>query len=473
MSYQIWECTVCGFIYDEGKGLPKEGIAAGTRWQDIPDDWECPDCGVAKSDFDMVAISKIADNTTAIVANTDSVNSNVEQIAHENNAPETPNTINEEIAPIVIIGTGLAGYNLVKEFRKKDTMTPIIMVTADDGSYYAKPQLSVAFSQEKSPEQLVTSTAAEMAKKFNVDIRIFEHVKEINTNTHEIVLKESTLGYQKLVLATGSSCIEAPLQGNGLNYVFNINNLMDFKRYYTALLGKKKVLIIGAGLIGCEYANDMIQSGFEVDVVDPMPTVLSSLLPAEASDVVKSSLAQAGVKFHFGTVVKSINQYGAGVKATLADGKEIEADIVLSAIGVKANTTLAKQANLDVEQAIVVDKSLQTSVLDIYALGDCAQVDGKVLFHIAPLLECSKVLASVLYSEDAEVNYGVMPVMIKTSLCPVMVVPPPKNQAGSWQVKQRGHSVQARFINENNEVIGIALTDDAISEKTHYLKQLT
>ena len=436
--------------------MPKEGIPAGTRWQDIPDDWTCPDCDVGKADFEMVAVSQIA---VAVKEQVDEV------IVESVPVIATIAEIDWNRKPVVIVGTGLAGYHLAREFRKQDRNTPLIMLTADDGRFYSKPMISTAFAKAKQPDQLANSTAADMAEELKADVRIFSKVTEIDPELQVLKVGEDTIEYGKLVLASGAKCIESPLMGDGLSQVYSVNDLLDYTRFRTAIVGKKKVLIIGAGLIGSEYANDMIQSGFMIEVVEPMPTVLGTLLPEQASLAVQKSLEQAGVQYHFGTVVERVDKSGNGIKATLANGSVIEADAVLSAIGVRPDLKLASLSKLDTNRGILTDRSLQTSAKNIYALGDCAEVDGNLLFYVAPLMESARVLSKVLSDQQAQVHYGVMPVMVKTTLCPVVVSPPPRGAEGEWHVKVDDYNVFARFITSEGRLLGFALTGNATREK--------
>jgi rubredoxin-NAD+ reductase len=339
------------------------------------------------------------------------------------------------------------------------------MLTADDGRFYSKPMISTAFAKAKQPDQLANATAADMAEELQADIRIFSKVTEIDADLQLLKVGEDTIEYGKLVFASGAKCTEAPLTGDGLSRVYSVNDLLDYTRFRTSLVGKKKILIIGAGLIGSEYANDMIQSGFIIEVVEPMPSVLGTLLPEQASLAVQESLERAGVQYHFGTVVEKVDKFGNGIQATLANGTVIEADAVLSAIGVRPDLTLASLTKLDTNRGILTDRSLQTSAQNIYALGDCAEVDGNLLFYVAPLMESARVLGKVLSGQQAEVHYGVMPVMIKTTLCPVVVSPPPRDAEGEWHVTVDSCNVLARFITSEGKLLGFALTGDATKEK--------
>jgi len=440
--FQIWECIICGWIYDESKGWPDDDILPGTRWVDIPDDWTCPDCGVGKQDFEMIAVSA-SDGTQSTVKTS-----------------ELLGPIDQDQLPVIVVGTGLAGYNFAREYRKLNTTTPLIMITSDDGRMYYKPAISTGYHTNKSPDQLATATAEEMALELRAEIQTFTSIKSIDEHNQLLETSNGNLNYEKLVLATGARCIELPIAGDGLESIYSINNLMDYSAFRQAMEGKKHVLIIGGGLIGSEYANDLIQSGYEVTVVDPLPSVLSTLMPKAASDSVKNALANAGVQFHFETVVEKIENQATGVKATLASGNEVEADIVLSAVGVRPDLTLAKTAGLQTNRGIITDRSLKTSASNIYALGDCAEVDTHLLFYVAPLVEGAKKLASTINGEEQQVYYGTMPVIIKTTLFPVTVSPPPKTD-GQWHIDiESSTGVKALFKTPEGELVGYALTGD-------------
>lgn len=440
--FQIWECIICGWIYDESKGWPDDDILPGTRWVDIPDDWTCPDCGVGKQDFEMIAVSA-SDGPQSTVKTS-----------------ELLGPIDQDQLPVIVVGTGLAGYNFAREYRKLNTTTPLIMITSDDGRMYYKPAISTGYHTNKSPDQLATATAEEMALELRAEIQTFTSIKSIDAHNQLLETSNGNLNYEKLVLATGARCIELPIAGDGLESIYSINNLMDYSAFRQAMEGKKHVLIIGGGLIGSEYANDLIQSGYEVTVVDPLPSVLSTLMPKAASDSVKNALANAGVQFHFETVVEKIENQATGVKATLASGKEVEADIVLSAVGVRPDLTLAKTAGLQTNRGIITDRSLKTSASNIYALGDCAEVDTHLLFYVAPLVEGAKKLASTINGEEQQVYYGTMPVIIKTTLFPVTVSPPPKTD-GQWHIDiESSTGVKALFKTPEGELVGYALTGD-------------
>jgi rubredoxin-NAD+ reductase len=375
-------------------------------------------------------------------------------------------------APIVIVGTGLSGYSLAKEIRKQDKDTPIVMVTADDGHSYSKPMLSTGFTKGKEADELAQASAEAMVEQLNLQLRTYTTVTGIDPDAHELVLGDERLGYSKLVLAWGADVIRLSIAGDGHERVFSINDLMDYRAFRKALKGKKRVAIMGAGLIGCEFANDLRNGDVDVDVIAPSDALMPGLLPPAAAAAVRDGLEGLGVRFHLETVVEHIANSGDGVRLTLANGEELDSDLVISAVGLRPRTELAAAAGLETQRGIVVNRALETSMPDVYALGDCAEVDGHVLLYVLPLMACARALAKTLVSDRTEVKYGTMPVMVKTPCCPTAVCPPPANASGNWEVDADGQDVRALFKSESGEVLGFAVTGGYAMEKQALSKEV-
>lgn len=351
--------------------------------------------------------------------------------------------------PILIIGAGLAGWTTAREFRKLDTTTPVVLITADSGDFYAKPSLSNAFAQGKGPAQLVSTPAASMAATLNVTLQARTRVLAIDTAGRTVTTPAGRQAYSQLVLATGAQPIRVPLAGNAAQQVASVNSLEDFAAFHARLQpapdraanGRQHVLIMGAGLIGCEFANDLAQAGYRVSVVDPGARPLAALLPPDASAALQAALQAQGVGFHFGATVQAVDTDGAGLSVTLADGRTVAATCVLSAIGLRADTALAQAAGLTVDRAIVVNTRLQTSAAGVYALGDSAQyasvaslqsAHGATLPYVMPLMTAARALAANLAGTPAEVVFPLMPVSVKTPALPLVIAAPRPGTHGRW-----------------------------------------
>ena len=357
------------------------------------------------------------------------------------------------------MGAGLAGWTTAREFRKLDTTMPVFLVTADSGDFYAKPSLSNAFAQGRLPAQLVSTPAAKMAETLNVTLLAHTRVEAIDTAAQTLSVRNAgglqTLAFSSLVLATGAQAIRVPVQGDAADAVMSINSLDDFAAFHARLQAgaqtpgrpQRQVLIMGAGLIGCEFANDLAQAGMRVRVVDPGPRPLAALLPPEASAALQTSLEALGVQFDFECTVRAVDQAAGQLQATLATGESVPADAVLSAIGLRADTALAQAAGLLVDRAIVVNTFLQTSAAHIYALGDCAQyasapsllsMHGSTLPYVMPIMSAARALAATLAGSPTALVFALMPVSVKTPALPLVVAAAQTGLAGHWAAAGEG-----------------------------------
>ncbi len=394
--------------------------------------------------------------------------------------------------PLIIIGAGLAGWTTVREFRKLDTTTPVLLITADSGDFYAKPTLSNAFGQKRSPQQLVTTPAAQMAQTLNVTLLARSRVQSLDTTARSLKVQtpegEQTHAFSQLVLATGAQAIRVPMQGNAADKVLSVNSLEDFSALHSALGAdgagasssenhSKAVLVMGAGLIGCEFANDLVQAGFKVHVADPAARPLALLLPEQAGLQIQAALEALGVQWHFGTSVASVDTRDNGLLATLADGTTVQADVVLSAIGLRADTALATTAGIACERGIVVDDHLQTSTAHVYALGDCAQYASagrRTLPYVMPIMSAARALAATLAGTPTALVFPLMPVSIKTPAWPVVVATAHPGQPGEWVADPAPGNGEPggawRFVDPEGAQRGFVLTAKQTARRMEFAK---
>ena len=332
---------------------------------------------------------------------------------------------------VIIIGTGMAGYTVARELRKLDRHVPILLISEDAGDFYSKPTLSNALAMNKSPEQLVTFDAGAMRAQLNAGIIAHRKVERIVTGAHEVIVNGARLRYGKLVLALGADARRIPLSGDGAADVLSVNTLDDYTRFRARLDGAKSVALLGAGLIGCEFANDLALAGYDVTLIDPAATPLSRLLPELAGDAFARALDRHGVRLRLGRSVESVDRNASGYDVRLGNGEVIGADLVLSAVGLAPRTALASDAGLDIDIGIRTDAWCRTSDADIYALGDCAAIEGKVQPYVLPIMHAARALARTLAGEPTRVDFPVMPVTVKAPAAPTVIVPP--NETGTWR----------------------------------------
>ncbi|MEQ1591170.1 MAG: FAD-dependent oxidoreductase [Thiobacillaceae bacterium] len=386
------------------------------------------------------------------------------------------------MAPILIVGSGLAAYTLAKEFRQRDATTPLMLITADDGAFYSKPNLSNALSTGKTAAALAAASAEKMAADFNLKVLPNTRVTALDTGTQRVRLNNISadndeVHYHKLILALGADPIAHGLSGDAANEVLAVNDLNDYARFRSVLgaqvvAGRRRVTVLGGGLIGCEFANDLTNAGYAVSVIHLGDWPLERLLPAEAGKRLADSFAALGVNWHFGRSAQRVHHANDGLHVMLDNGEVIATDVVLSAIGLRPRTQLAQAASIPVNRGIVVDRYLETGAANVFALGDCAEVDGANLPYVQPLMIQARALAATLAGEKTAVVYPPMPVMVKTPAHPVAVLPPKPGATGSWQMDCSDTGICALHRDASGRLQGFALTGTETSRRLALVKEL-
>ncbi len=363
--------------------------------------------------------------------------------------------------PIIIVGTGLAGYNAAREIRKHDTVTPLILITEDDGAYYSKPSLSTAMSQGKSAQDLIVHTADQMASQLNAQIITQSRVLGLIPPAKRLDTTQGPLHYSACVLACGATPTELDIP-TPPHSIVHVNSRKDYATLCDHIQGKERVAILGSGLIGSEFANDLSKQNFSVDFISRSAMPLNHLLPAQAAQAVRDSLIQQGVRYHGGTTTRSIEAKHSAYQLTLSLGQVIEVDLILSAIGLGPNIQLAKAAGLKTNRGICVDRTLVSSDPHIYSLGDCAEIEGTLLQFVMPLMHQSRALGATLAGTPTRLTYPCMPVSVKTA-CAVTTVPP--HEPGTWQIEGSSPDFKGLCTSADGRLVGWALTGACTSHR--------
>jgi rubredoxin-NAD+ reductase len=373
--------------------------------------------------------------------------------------------------PIIIVGAGMAAYTIARELRKLDKAVPLLIITADNGGFYSKPMLSNAFAQKKLAAQLVTQSAVQMGEQLNANIMTGVRVDNIDIAARKVVTGAGAFEYGKLVLAVGAQAIRLQIGGNAAHEVLSVNHIDDYATFRASLLPEQRdaarVAILGAGLIGCEFADDLTAHGHAVTLIDPNALPLAALAAPALSQGLHAALSARGIDLRLGTTAAAIDRSAAGsaLTVTLANGDAVEADVVLSAVGLRPDLRLAQAAGLQTDRGIMVDVYGRTSAEDIYALGDCAEykIDStgrsSPLPYIAPLMSAGRAIAKTLLGEATPIDMKDAPVIVKTPSYPLALVPPPRHALadGRWETEQDGERTIARFIDADGKLAGFGV----------------
>ena len=283
---------------------------------------------------------------------------------------------------VVIIGGGACGPKTAARLRRLDSEVNITIVQDEGMISYAGCGLPYYIAGLVKPRNfLIQRDVASFRKISNVDVLINTRVDSIDRAAHKINVTDTTaarsysLDYDRLVISTGANPIMPPLKGLDLKDVHVLKRVPDADRIID-LLDKpvaKKAVIVGAGLIGVEMAEALSIRGFNVTMVEALDRVLASLLDSEISDLVEKHLRDKGVALKLGQKVSRFEGTDGRLTTVVTSSESLEADLAILAIGVRPNTTLAKEAGLKLGRFgdIEVNEHLQTSDPDIYAGGDC------------------------------------------------------------------------------------------------------
>ncbi|MFD2138622.1 NAD(P)/FAD-dependent oxidoreductase [Novosphingobium resinovorum] len=374
---------------------------------------------------------------------------------------------------IVVIGSGLVSYGVVRELRKLAPDARLTLVTRDDGHFYSKP-LSTALAKGKVADTLVTTPAEKMAAQLRLDLRAGREVEAIDREDKAVLTTGGPIFYDKLVLALGADPVRPPIDGDAAHRALAVNNLDNYREFRAILPEGARVLVMGGGLVGTEFANDLSATGYCPVVVDMLSHPLAQLVPAGVGSAIREALAAKGVEWHLGRKVLAIHKSGTGIRAELDGGETIEAAAVLSAVGLRPHLQLAADAGLDVARGIVVDQTGRTSDPHIFAIGDCAQYPQGLAAYVTPIMAAARAIAPSVLGTPMEIRFPPLSVQVKTTACPVVLLPAPQGVEGAWEETANDEKgLKYLFRDRRGSVRGYVFTQDYCQERMNMDRALS
>ncbi|WP_210448741.1 NADH:flavorubredoxin reductase NorW [Vibrio crassostreae] len=380
---------------------------------------------------------------------------------------------------IVIVGGGFAALQTIKMVRKIDQDIAITMITADAGVEYSKPNLSHAFSQAQTPEALSIHNAQQLAEQYNVVIKTKALVSEVDTEQQCVHVDGQIIHYSKLVLATGATPFIPPAEGLKRSATITLNSLEEFEKHKAQVDGAQRITVIGGGLIGVELAFDLQTAGKDVTIIEPASYLLNNLVPPFVSLELERELRKAGVTVETDSAVCRATYLTDGVRLQTTASRLIRTDIVIAAAGLRPNTQLATQAGIDVNRGIVVDETMRTSAENVYAIGDCAEIEGRVMAYLQPAILSANVLAKQLSMDKDKLMAGEgkfsLPHIItkvKTPSYPIQLAGRDIQTAQSWETRFDPKGIIAKGFNGDEQLVGFIVTGEHTKAAFPLLKEL-
>ncbi|RSM22838.1 NADH:flavorubredoxin reductase NorW [Aeromonas salmonicida] len=376
---------------------------------------------------------------------------------------------------ILVIGSGFAAQQLVKSLRKLDAEQPIRLITADSGDEYNKPDLSHVVSRGCTAAAMTRLSGSDFAEQQRIALLPHCPVLGIDPARRIVMTGQGEFAYGQLVLATGASAARPAIPGG--EQLVALNSLQEYAAAEGPIQQARRIMVLGAGLIGCELAMDMASDGREVTLVDLADSPLSALLPAVLSQPLQQALRSQGVKLQLGQGIAELglldpDRPQGGWRVTLSNGRVSEQDLVIAAIGLRPNLVLAQAAGIAVERGILVDDSLQTSAPHIFALGDCAQWRGQLLPFLQPIVLGANALARTLLGTPTPLTLPPMLVKVKTPRYPLQLAGRTKGEDLAWQCRWNSQGMVAEAHGEDGELCGFVVGGDQMSAAFPLLRQL-
>ncbi|QXJ32409.1 NAD(P)/FAD-dependent oxidoreductase [Saccharolobus shibatae] len=275
----------------------------------------------------------------------------------------------EKSCDYLIIGSGIAGYNALKELLQIKPNSKIIMVTADKYYPYDRPPLSKYYLRGEMPRDKLFFESDDFYKRDNLEVILSKSVERIDISSKEAILSDgNTISFNKALISTGGR--PRKLNISGSENALYLRTLDDSDKIREAASKSKNALIIGAGFIGVEVASSLTTLGVKTTVVEVMPYIWNTFVDEKVSRVIQQYLESKGISFILNDSVKEIRDR----VALTSSGRRLETDMLLIAVGITPNVELAKESGIQVDNGIITNEYLETSVKDIYAAGDIANI---------------------------------------------------------------------------------------------------
>lgn len=303
---------------------------------------------------------------------------------------------------VLILGSSAAAISCADTLRKNSKDIEITVIGKETIMPYYRPQLSHMLCNGKVDKKFFLKEEG-FYKENNINLLLGKEAVEIDREHKSVrLLSKELLSYDKLVIGVGSKNFVPPIDGIDMAGVYNLKFYEDLENINAYIRDKNKVTIIGGGLLGIEAAWMFKEAGKEVTILEFSDRLMIRQLNSNASDIVEKELQKEGINVFTQKSTKCIIGDGKVEKILLESGEEIPTDILMFSIGVRPETKLAKEAGLDVNRGIVVKENMQTSDSDIYAAGDCAEVNG-ICSGIWPMaMQTGKIAAMDILDKGAE-----------------------------------------------------------------------
>src|SRR6202035_2554083 len=318
--------------------------------------------------------------------------------------------------PLVFVGNGMAAARLVDELATTALGRYAVAVIGEEPRLaYNRVLLSSVLAGETASHE-IELRPAEWWRDRGVTLKYGCVATGIDVGRRELkIAGEESISFSKLILTTGSSALRLNVPGADLAGVHTFRDTRDVDLLLTLAAQKKRVVVVGGGLLGLEAAYGLAKAGAPVTLIHLMDRLMERQLDAPAAQLLKSLIERKGISILLNANTARLRGESRVEGVELADGRRIDADAVIFAAGIRPNVTLARDAGIAVNRGVIVDDALQTGAPDIFALGECAEHRGICYGLVEPAYEQARVLAQHLAGRNAAYGGSVVATNLKVS----------------------------------------------------------
>jgi nitrite reductase (NADH) large subunit len=365
--------------------------------------------------------------------------------------------------PLVVVGNGMAAARLVDELAKVALGRYAIAVVGDEPRLaYNRVLLSSVLAGETASHDIELRPASWWRDR-GVTLKYGCVATEVDVGRRELkIAHEESIAFSRLILATGSAPLRLNVAGADLAGVHTFRDSRDVDLLLTLAAQKKRVVVVGGGLLGLEAAYGLAKAGAPVTLIHLMDRLMERQLDAPAADLLKSLVERKGIKVLLNANTARIHGETHVDGVELTDGRKIDADAVIFAAGIRPNIALARDAGIAVNRGIVVDDHLQTGAPDIFALGECAEHRGICYGLVEPAYEQARVLAGYLAGAPSAYSGSVVATNLKVSGVAVFSAGDFMGADGSEAIvlSDVRHGTYKKLVISNGRLTGAVLVGD-------------
>ncbi len=359
----------------------------------------------------------------------------------------------------LIVGNGIAGINTAEIIRERDKEGEIVLISRERYPYYSRPQLIEFLAGNINIDQL-PFYPEEWYKEKKIKVHYDERAIKVNTEKKILITDKNEYSFDKLILATGAVPFKPNIENINAEGVFTLRNIDDAFNILSYIKGRERVILLGCGLLGLETGRALSQRGLKIIGLEFFPRLLPRQLDNEGAKILQNIIEKRfSFEFYLGIKAQKVIRSKRFEGIELEDGKKIMGDMLIVSAGIVPDIEVAKNSGIETNKGIVVNNFMETNAKDVYAVGDCAEHNGRIYGIIPACMEQSEIVGRNVISEEVEYK-GTLPFnslkVTGVDLTSIGEIEP-KDNCEVFAKKDEEKGFYRKLIFRDNRIIGAIL----------------